>query len=82
MTRKNRKKPLLTFVNVEADIRQPQFAHESRSIIKIERFRNILNDYRSSDEEVLEQLRYLEEFCRTITRNEIDSYVQKAQTKK
>ena len=46
-------------------------------IISIAEYRKILNDHKSSDEQVIKRLKYLEALCRNIIRPEIKTHVSK-----
>ena len=45
-----------------------------QTIIPIERYRELLNDYTSTDERVAERLQYIERFCGIIIQTELDKY--------
>ena len=45
-----------------------------RTIIPIERYRELLNDYTSTDERVSERLKYIEILCGNVIQTELDKY--------
>jgi hypothetical protein len=44
--------------------------------ISIDKYRRLLNDYESTDEQITERLEYLESLCRNIIRNELKEYAE------
>lgn len=49
--------------------------------ISKEEYRKLLNDYKSSDEQIEKRLQYLGSFCRNIIRAELQQYVEKNRKK-
>jgi hypothetical protein len=45
-------------------------------ILSVEEYRAILNDHKSTDEQIEKRLAFLEQFCRGIIRQELTTYVQ------
>ncbi len=45
--------------------------------VSIEEYRKITNDYKTSDEKVLQKLFYLEALCKNIIRNELENFYTK-----
>lgn len=41
------------------------------------KYREILNDYRSTEEQITKRLQYLEAFCRNVIRSELENVCQK-----
>ncbi len=48
----------------------------NHDIISISEYRKILNDNKSSDEEVRKKVTYLEAFCRNIVRQDVEKFVR------
>ncbi|KKQ99506.1 MAG: hypothetical protein UU11_C0002G0132 [Parcubacteria group bacterium GW2011_GWF2_40_69] len=48
-------------------------------MVTIEEYRKILNDQKTSDEDIIKRIKYLEVFCRNVIRSEIKSHVSKKQ---
>ena len=44
--------------------------------MNIKEYRKILNDYKSTDEQIKKRLQYLESFCRNIIRMELEKTIQ------
>ena len=44
------------------------------TIMTIEKYREILNDYKTEDEVILQKLEYLEAFCRNIIKTELEKF--------
>lgn len=47
------------------------------AIIPIGKYRQLTNDYESSDQKILERLDYLEDFSRVIIRSHLEAYAKK-----
>ncbi len=47
-------------------------------MVTIDEYRKILNDNKSSDEQITKRLEYLRALCRNVIRNEIKIYVKKS----
>lgn len=43
-------------------------------LVSVAEYRRLMKDDVSTDERIVERLRYLESFCRTIIRAELDAY--------
>lgn len=46
------------------------------TIVGTERYRTILSDNTSTDEQIIKRLQYIEALCRNVIRNEIKNYVE------
>jgi len=46
-------------------------------VITIKEYRKILDDKKSSNEQIAKRLQYLEALCRNITKSELKTYVTK-----
>ena len=44
-------------------------------VVSVAEYRKMLGDYKSTDERIVERLRYLEAFCRNIIKPELKTYV-------
>lgn len=51
--------------------------NNQNAIISISEYRKVLNDYKSSEEQIIKRLNYLEGFCRNIIQTELGKYVAK-----
>lgn len=49
---------------------------ERVAIISVDRYREILADYVSTDKQIVKRLQYLEALCRNTIKNEIKSYAE------
>lgn len=47
-------------------------------MVTVEEYRKILNDQKTSDENITKRLKYLEAFCRNIIKTELQRYVAKS----
>jgi|CXWL01.1.fsa_nt_gi hypothetical protein len=47
------------------------------TLVSIGEYRRILHDTRSTDEEILRRLQYLQSLCRSVIRNELENYANK-----
>ena len=45
-------------------------------MVSIEEYRKLLNDYVSTDEQIKKRLEYLEAFCRSMIKQELQKYVR------
>ncbi|MEK7569017.1 MAG: hypothetical protein AAB497_02805 [Patescibacteria group bacterium] len=63
------------FTAVDYEPKYPQDKGET-TIVSIERYRTILSDNTSTDEQIVKRLRYLEALCRNVIKSEIKSYVE------
>ena len=50
-----------------------------KSIISVDEYRRLLGDYKSTDEQIVERLQFLEAFCRNIIKPEIKKYANTRQ---
>ena len=48
-------------------------------VVSVAEYRKLLGDHQSTDERIIERLRYLEAFCRNIIKPEIKTYANKQQ---
>ena len=48
-------------------------------VVSVAEYRKMLGDYKSTDERIVERLRYLEAFCRNIIKPELKTYANKQQ---
>lgn len=46
-----------------------------RPVVSVMEYRTMLGDYKSTDEQILGRLRYLEALCRNVIRTELENYV-------
>lgn len=51
-------------------------------MITSEEYRRILGDTKSTEEQIIARLSFLEAFCRNIIRSELENYVRKNKDKK
>lgn len=56
-----------------------EFIHdvEKRPVVSVAEYRRILKDSKSSDDQISNRIRYLENLCRDTIRREIQTYVEK-----
>ena len=45
-------------------------------MVSVQRYREVLGDYISSDERIVQRLQYLEALCRNVIRLELETYVE------
>lgn len=50
---------------------------EKSTLVSVEEYRRMLNDNRSTDEEVLRRLQYLQSLCRSVIQNELENHANK-----
>ncbi|NQV13387.1 MAG: hypothetical protein HQ530_03730 [Parcubacteria group bacterium] len=45
------------------------------TIVTVEEYRELLDDYKSTDEQIKSRLKYLEAFCRNVIKLELEKHV-------
>ncbi|MFA5996950.1 MAG: hypothetical protein WC791_00515 [Candidatus Paceibacterota bacterium] len=50
---------------------------EATTIVGIQKYRELLSDDVSSDEQIIKRLQYIEALCRNVVRNELHSFIKK-----
>ena len=50
--------------------------NELEATVSVGEYRQLLGDYESTDERILERLQYIESFCRAIIRAELQNYAK------
>lgn len=48
-------------------------------MVTISEYRKMLNDYKSSDDQILKRLEYLRSFCRNVIKLELENEIRKKQ---
>lgn len=50
---------------------------EETTIVGIQKYRELLSDTTSTDEQIIKRLQYIEALCRNVIRNELRSFIKK-----
>ncbi len=74
-TNKNKRRNTLDEKNVVAIRAQARDDDTCPTVVSIAEYRKMLKDNKSTDEQILDRLRYLEALCRNVIRDELENYV-------
>jgi hypothetical protein len=55
---------------------KPRENEGSSTVVSVAEYRKMLGDNKSTDEQILNRLRYLEALCRNVIRGELENYVK------
>lgn len=61
-----------------ADFHKKQRHNDYEPVVSVQEYRKKLNDYESTDEQIIKRLEYVEALCRNVIRQEIENYAEKS----
>jgi hypothetical protein len=60
-----------------ADSSEEMRHNDCKPVVSVEEYRKKLNDYESTDQQIICRLEYIEALCRDVIQQEIETYAEK-----